>query len=554
MYFSITPDGLYLAHRANKDIAETTDEGIGLERIRGVYFGKSRKEFNLIDDDGSRYEYRSESHGDAIKWVHALREHTSRTDSATRRDQVGASATSESTPPLVPQSRFSQAKVPVSTSAASSGLPPESTPKAASASETSNLPSPTDASSSHADSAEARTSEYTSIVSSVMTSMPTGSGPLEELLGRLASLSNDQSEFCESFNLDADTAYRFLKARNFDVAQAETMFRQSLKWRKEISLQAQCKEWAAELAAGTSRAARVVRAYWFNGNYGMDRRGLPVNLIRMGRADPDGVVREIGFDAFLLQHCLQIEEGYRRARELSIEKKSLLCSFIEIYDMGGDDVPNYNYRAYSAVKHLMRLSRILEANFPERVHKVFILRIPWVFSAIWRMVEHSVPASTKEKIKVSSKGCTEELQAQIDDLNIAPWLHEHAVASSLPPCLFAGGPVPRGTAGKEGSKQTLRVSKVEKVHLDLGPGEACAWRWCVRTHDITFSVMARPCEGSHPRKAVEVVTPTRVAAMGGWQEGGFVADENATGGTRLTLTFDNSYSWTRSKTIDYVLM
>lgn len=28
---------------------------------------------------------------------------------------------------------------------------------------------------------------------------------------------------------------------------------------------------------------QVVRAYWFNGNYGQDRRGLPVNLIRMGR-------------------------------------------------------------------------------------------------------------------------------------------------------------------------------------------------------------------------------------------------------------------------------
>ena len=78
-----------------------------------------------------------------------------------------------------------------------------------------------------------------------------------ELLGRLATLGSDPSEFCESFNLHADTAYRFLKARAFDVDQAEAMFRQSLQWRKEISLQAQCKEWAAELAKGKSRAARV---------------------------------------------------------------------------------------------------------------------------------------------------------------------------------------------------------------------------------------------------------------------------------------------------------
>ena len=96
---------------------------------------------------------------------------------------------------------------------------------------------------------------------------------------------------------------------------------------------------------------------------------------------------------------------------------------------------------------------------------------------------------------------------------------------------------------------------MEEVHLDLEPGEACAWRWCVRAHDIIFSAVAKPCEGgSEPRQSVVVAAPARVAAKEGWQEGGFVADENATGATRLTLKFDNSYSWTRSKTIDYLLM
>ena len=32
-----------------------------------------------------RHEYRSESYGDAIRWVHALREYTSRTDHGTQK-------------------------------------------------------------------------------------------------------------------------------------------------------------------------------------------------------------------------------------------------------------------------------------------------------------------------------------------------------------------------------------------------------------------------------------------------------------------------------------
>ena len=71
-----------------------------------------------------------------------------------------------------------------------------------------------------------------------------------------------------------------------------------------MALQAHCKEWMTELAEGKTHAAQVmttphpqacnhadaihdqvVRAHWFNGVYGEDRHGMPVNLVRLGRGE-----------------------------------------------------------------------------------------------------------------------------------------------------------------------------------------------------------------------------------------------------------------------------
>ena len=152
--------------------------------------------------------------------------------------------------------------------------------------------------------------------------------------------------------------------------------------------------------------------------------------------------------------------------------------------------------------------------------------------------------------QVSSEGSTKELRELVSDDNTAPWLRERPPASAMSAFACAGGVVPRGGASKEGMKQTLHVSKVESVHLDLSPGEACSWQWAVRAHDVEFSAEARPDWG----EAVVVVAKHRVTADDGWQDGGFVADVSACGRTRLTLRFDNSYSWARSKTVDYVFL
>ena len=74
-----------------------------------------------------------------------------------------------------------------------------------------------------------------------------------------------------------------------------------------------------------------------------------------------------------------------------------VTSFSWRWSQGGDDVPSYNSRAYSSLKHLMRLCRILDANFPERVSKVNNLLI----ALIWREVD----SNTCRYLSYAPPGC-----------------------------------------------------------------------------------------------------------------------------------------------------
>jgi hypothetical protein len=111
------------------------------------------------------------------------------------------------------------------------------------------------------------------------------------------------SPFSAAFDRSASTALRFLRARDGDVPKALAMWTESLSWRVSSDIAAKCRRWAMELARGRSYEARTVRSYWYGGHLGVDKRGIPVNLVRIGRGDPGGIVRECGLDVFI-QQCV----------------------------------------------------------------------------------------------------------------------------------------------------------------------------------------------------------------------------------------------------------
>jgi len=225
-----------------------------------------------------------------------------------------------------------------------------------------------------------------------------------------------------------------------------------------------CSAWAAERAAGVSRAAMITNTHWFTGSVGVDNENLPVQITKMGCADPSGIVREAGFEPFKLQYCYELDAALVAARAEMVNsftpekaaaataqatasgksaQSSLKTGFCEIYDLGGDGVANYSSRAFNAAKQFIKLAKILDINFPERTRHVFIARAPMMFTAVWKLVSPFVPAATKAKIGIyGTSGYTEKMLAVMKSESIPAWLDERNPNNAEETPQFIGGNVP----------------------------------------------------------------------------------------------------------------
>lgn len=176
-----------------------------------------------------------------------------------------------------------------------------------------------------------------------------------------ATTSDEESEpspFSAAFDRSATTALRFLRARDGDVEAAVQMWTESLHWRVNSQISANCRAWSKELAEARTYAARTVRSFWYGGHLGVDKRGVPINLVRVGRGDPGGLVREIGIDRFIWQYVISLEAGFERLRKMSEERGELVLGFVDIFDMGADHIPHWTARAFSSTSAFKQLAKV----------------------------------------------------------------------------------------------------------------------------------------------------------------------------------------------------
>lgn len=85
---------------------------------------------------------------------------------------------------------------------------------------------------------------------------------------------------------------------------------------------------------------------------------------RIGRGDPGGIEREAGWDAYLLQNLVALEDCYARAREVTLATGQNVSSFVGIIDMHGQDVGKYLQRGWNSVPGFKKIAPIMETHYP----------------------------------------------------------------------------------------------------------------------------------------------------------------------------------------------
>ncbi|KAL9254054.1 Phosphatidylinositol/phosphatidylcholine transfer protein SFH9-like protein [Drosera capensis] len=199
----------------------------------------------------------------------------------------------------------------------------------------------------------------------------------------------------------AQTLARFLRAREGNVANAHKMLVDCLKWRVQNEIDNILTKPIVPVDL-----YRVVRDSQLVGLSGYSKEGLPVMAVGVGRSTYDKASVH-----YYVQSHIQINEYRDRVILPSATKKygRHINTCIKILDMTG-----LKLSALNQVKLLTIISSIDDLNYPEKTTTYYIVNVPYIFSACWKVVKPLLQERTRKKVQVLPGSGRDELLKIMD--------------------------------------------------------------------------------------------------------------------------------------------
>ncbi|XP_077130375.1 SEC14-like protein 5 [Ranitomeya variabilis] len=183
---------------------------------------------------------------------------------------------------------------------------------------------------------------------------------------------------------------RFLRARDFNMEKAREMLCQSLSWRKQYQVDYILQTW---------HPPPILEGYYAGGWHYHDRDGRPLYILRLGQIDTKGLLKAVGEEA-ILRHVLSInEEGQRRCEENTHLFSAPIRSWTCLVDLEG---LNMRHLWRPGVKALLRIIEVVEANYPETLGRLLIVRAPRVFPVLWTLISPFINENSRRKFLIYS--------------------------------------------------------------------------------------------------------------------------------------------------------
>eukprot|EP00249_Psilotum_nudum_P010126 c22347_g1_i2 orf=310-1059(+) len=192
----------------------------------------------------------------------------------------------------------------------------------------------------------------------------------------------------QSTDCDDAMLMRFLIARNFNVEKASKLFIQHLKWRRSFVPFGYIPE--NEILNELKQKKIFLQ--------GCDKKGCPVGLILAARHN--------AFKRNMEEFKRFVVYNFDKAIASVSSKEG---KFVIIADLEGWSYKNADVRGYLAILG------ILQDHYPERLEKLFMLHVPYMFWGIWKLVYPFIDKVTREKIIFVEDACLHDtLLKEID--------------------------------------------------------------------------------------------------------------------------------------------
>lgn len=340
---------------------------------------------------------------------------------------------------------------------------------------------------------------------------------------------------------------RFLVARSWNVEQAHEMLTATKAWRETESIDSLIDTYGAP---GNERR-EFLEQFCPMGVHGVDKRGCPVYVERIGAFDAKGLLSAIDLKDLATHHIYQLERVEQLKRERGIAENGVpFRKHVVIEDLAGLGWGHMTSATIELTKSLVVLD---ESHYPELLQKLFIINAPWLFNAAWKVLTPLLSERTLNKIEICGSDYLEKIQELVPAEQIPVELGGKCTSCSGP-CVQSGGKVPESfyRGGVESDGETVHSvlvprSAAHEVKVPVAAGGVLCYEFWTDDYDISFGVSFCGKESGAARQALLPVgkCDSHVKHISG--------DLTAPGDGILILTFDNSYSMFRKKQLYFKL-
>lgn len=260
-----------------------------------------------------------------------------------------------------------------------------------------------------------------------------------------------------------------------------------------------------------------------------------------GYADLQKLLNDVTEDEWQTFFLYSMEYRALKLDQLSRQHERLVQTIL-VRDLTGFSIVRFNPKL---LKRLQPLVSIATKCYPETVHQLLTLHAPWIFEKVWSAVKIMLQDTQLRKVHMEGNSYERLLELAGGRHKLPKLLGGRCTTYAIPQTGFLGCNAFLLLCEDGATQAEIKSGGTLQVPFRMSANDTLCWEYVVKDRDIVFAVKLRT-QGMGGAEECDKVGPERVSS-GALTASSFTASEDGI----VVLSWDNSFSWTRGKTIAY---